>query len=100
MPLICTFEAYESKFTASLADEPSGVATLALTLMPRADTSVSDRFVRKFEPSNAPENVSGKRGPAAEKASMPFIVKPYVPLLALLYVRLVTFTLLPIAGVM
>src|SRR6266545_12070 len=91
-PLNCTFEANDSSMIALLADTPSDVAMFALTLMPRLPTLVNATLVRKFEPSNAPEKVTGKRGPEAEKTSMPFIVKPYVPLLALLYVRLVTFT--------
>ena len=52
-------------------------------------------FVRKFAPWNAPENVSGKRGPAPEKRSIPLIVKPYVPAGVVCYVRLVTFTACP-----
>src|SRR5437867_6355688 len=88
-----------SNETASVAIDPFGPRAVALTDVPRPETSVNDRFVRKFRPSNAPENETGKRGPAAEKTSIPFMVKPYVPFAVLLYVRLVTLTPRPASGV-
>src|SRR5438477_8654162 len=99
-PLICVWpEDGPLNVMASDALEPFGLAAVAATLVPRAETSVSIRFVRKLDPSNAPENVTGKRGPDAVNTSIPFIVKPNVPVAVLLYVRLVTLTLLPRAGV-
>src|SRR5256714_6565758 len=101
MKLNCCWPlAIASNVTAELTRAPSGPAADALTEVPRPETSATVTFVRKLLPWNAPENVSGKRGPAAENTSMPFIVKPYVPLGPVLYVRLVTFTPSPVIGVM
>src|SRR5438093_13329435 len=85
MLLICVWPLLGlSNDTASVAIDPLGPMAVALTDVPRPETSVTDKLVRKFRPSNAPEKERGKRGPAAEKTSMPFMVKPYVPLLPLL----------------
>ena len=53
------------KVTASAAEEPFGPETLAVTSAPRPETSVNIRLVRKFDPKTA-----------AEKTSIPFMVKP------------------------
>ena len=63
----------------SLADGPEGPAAPRIAPAGAPETSVSVRLVRKFGPWNAPENVTGNRGLAAAKTSMPFIPKPYVP---------------------
>src|SRR5581483_984224 len=61
--LICVFDAMNAS-GMTLADDATSVVAVASTSSVEL-AAVRNRFVRKSGPWNAPENVTGNRGPAA-----------------------------------